>query len=138
MMAGDSRKLRAWDEFHGGIRRSGKTFDVLLSVEECTLSNRNEREQRSWGTTTTEQAQDNGEASLEALTPREEKVLRMLHGMSEDDSRKLQFALGADEETRMKLAMIEDQLLGFMDSTAEEGEDRFSPAEFLSSWLDNR
>lgn len=101
------------------------------------MSNRDERDKRSLGTTTTEQAQENDGASLEALTPREEKVLRMLHGMSEDDSRKLQFALGADEETRMKLAMIEDQLLAFI-SGEDDGEDPVSPAELLASWLDNR
>lgn len=44
---------------------------------------------------------------LEALTPEEEKALRMLHGMSEGDDHILKFALGADEETRLKLAMME-------------------------------
>lgn len=49
--------------------------------------------------------------SLEGLTTTEEKSLRMLHGLSEGDSHELKFALGADEETRLKLAMMEKHLL---------------------------
>lgn len=45
------------------------------------------------------------------LTPTEEKALRMLHGLTEGDSHELKFALGADEEARLKLAMMEKQLL---------------------------
>ena len=87
-------------------------------------------------TTTTETAPQGTEESLEALTPREEKVLRMRHGMSEDDSRSLQFALGADEETQIKLAMIESHLMECIASTSEADDDRPSPAELISSWLD--
>lgn len=49
--------------------------------------------------------------TLEGLTPVEEKALRMLHGLSEGDEHELKFALGADHETRLKLAMIEKELL---------------------------
>lgn len=88
-------------------------------------------------TTVTRSADAEQETSLQALTPQEEKVLRMAHGMSEDDSRALQFGLGADEETLLKLAMIEGQLLRCLESPQEVVEGRRpSPAELLSAWLD--
>lgn len=49
--------------------------------------------------------------TLDELSPMEEKALRMLHGLSEDDDHQLKFALGANEETRLKLAMMEKHLL---------------------------
>ena len=49
--------------------------------------------------------------SLEGLSPSEEKALRMLHGLSEGDAHQLKFALGANDETRLKLAMMEKHLL---------------------------
>ena len=51
------------------------------------------------------------ERNFEALTPEEEKTLRMLHGLSEDDDHVLKFALGANEEARAKLAMMEQNLI---------------------------
>ncbi len=45
------------------------------------------------------------------LTPTEEKALRMLHGLTEDDSHELKFGLGANADTRLKLAMMEKHLL---------------------------
>ena len=74
------------------------------------------------------------------LTPREEKVIRMRNGLSEGDSRALQFALGASRDASMKLAMIEQQLAECMTTDAPEeqfDDDRPSPAELLSSWLDD-
>lgn len=111
----------------------------MFSVEEWTLSNHNKKDQTSSVTTTTEESGVATETSLEALTPREEKVLRMLNGMSEEDARHLQFAIGASDETSMKLALIENQLINCLttDSPEDEfGEDRPSPAELLSAWID--
>jgi hypothetical protein len=51
------------------------------------------------------------ETNFEALTPEEEKVLRMRHGLSEDDNHSLKFALGANEEAQAKLAMMEKNLV---------------------------
>lgn len=48
---------------------------------------------------------------LKTLSPEEEKVLRMAHGLTEADSHTLSFALGADHETRLKLALMEKELL---------------------------
>lgn len=101
------------------------------------MSKDNRVERRSSVTTVTRGADVERETSLQALTPQEEKVLRMAYGMSEDDSRALQFGLGADEETRLRLAMIEGQLLRCLESPQEMGEGRRpSPAELLSAWLD--
>lgn len=50
-------------------------------------------------------------AALDGLSPLEEKALRMAHGLTEDDNHELSFALGADQETRLKLAMMERHLL---------------------------
>lgn len=58
-------------------------------------------------TTVTEATQ----AQFEALTPVEEKALRMLHGLSEGDAHELKFALGATQESRLELAMLEKRLL---------------------------
>ena len=112
---------------------------MYCSVEEWTLTKQNEKERSASVTTATEEARTETGASLEALTPQEEKLIRMLHGMSEDDSRTLQFGLGASVEAEMKLAMIERQLI---DTMRAEGGDagtearRQSPAELLSAWLD--
>jgi hypothetical protein len=59
-------------------------------------------------TTVTEERQ---ETNFEGLAPEEEKALRMLHGLTEKDDHELKFALGASEETRLKLAMMEKHLL---------------------------
>lgn len=62
-------------------------------------------------TTVTKSEPEVDERSLEALTPLEEKVLRMLHGLSESDEHELKFALGADEEQTLRLAALEQHLL---------------------------
>lgn len=59
-------------------------------------------------TTVTEERRD---TNFEGIAPEEEKVLRMLHGLTEEDDHELKFALGANEETRLKLAMMEKHLL---------------------------
>ena len=52
-------------------------------------------------------AHTTNDAGLSTLTPLEEKVIRMLHGLSEDDSKALEFAVGASEDARMRLALME-------------------------------
>jgi cell wall assembly regulator SMI1 len=119
-------------------RQPGWTFDVF-SVEEWTLSNHNEKNQKTSVTTTTEETREQSEASLDALTPQEEKVVRMIHGLSEEDSRALQFALGASDDAQMKIAMIEQQLVETMAKGTVDpaDDDRPSPAELLSAWIDS-
>ena len=102
------------------------------------MSNKESKKKPSSTTTTTEGASEEAESSLEGLTPTEEKVIRMRRGLSEDDNRELEFGLGAGEEAQMKLAMIEQQLVDQMSGTSEpRDDDRPSPAELLSSWLDD-
>lgn len=67
-----------------------------------------EKRQRQGSTSTVTEETD---GNMEALTPQEEKVIRMLHGLSEDDAHSLKFALGADDDTRARLAMMEKNLL---------------------------
>ncbi len=77
---------------------------------------------------------------METLTPQEEKLIRMVHGLGEDDSRSLQFGLGASVEAEMKLAMIERQLIdtiGGDGANSGQTQRRQSPAELLSAWLDD-
>lgn len=45
------------------------------------------------------------------LTPQEEKVVRARHGLAEEGDHELGFALGADDETRAKLANLEKFLV---------------------------
>lgn len=104
------------------------------------MSNRKEDKKMSSVATTTEGAREETETSLNTLTPREEKVVRMIHGLDEEDSRALQFALGASRDSQVKLAMIERQLVECINTEApaeEFDEDRQSPAELLSAWLDH-
>jgi hypothetical protein len=44
---------------------------------------------------------------LAALTPTEEKVIRMLHGLSEPDDAPLEFGIGASPDTMLNLALVE-------------------------------
>ena len=103
------------------------------------MSNHNEKNQKTSVTTTTEETREQTEASLDALTPQEEKVVRMIHGLSEEDTRALQFALGASDDAQMKIAMIEQQLIDTMVKGTVDpvDDDRPSPAELLSAWIDS-
>ncbi|RAL22154.1 hypothetical protein DL240_09875 [Lujinxingia litoralis] len=83
------------------------------------MSNQTKNQQRGSVVTTTETARSKSDTRLDVLSPQEEKVLRMLHGLSEEDSHELKFALGADEETRLKLAMMERDLHEALAPTAE-------------------
>lgn len=63
------------------------------------------------GTSTSVTEIQTGSEGFDALTPEEEKALRMLHGLSEDDNHMLKFGLGADSDTKLKLAMMEKFLI---------------------------
>lgn len=103
------------------------------------MSNQSDEQKKSSVTTTTEEAGDDTKGALRGLTPTEEKVVRMLEGLGEDGDRRLEFGLGADEQSRLKLALIEHQLSETIigEATPVDGDDdRQSPAELLSAWLD--
>ncbi|RVU43639.1 hypothetical protein EA187_12495 [Lujinxingia sediminis] len=74
------------------------------------MSNPTNKQQSGSVVTTTETSRSKSDTRLDVLSPQEEKVLRMLHGLGEEDTHELKFALGADEETRLKLAMMEREL----------------------------
>ena len=52
-----------------------------------------------------------GGQDLGVLTPEEERVLRMRHGLTEGTDHLLAFAPGASQETKLKLAMMEKNLI---------------------------
>lgn len=58
-------------------------------------------------TRTTERVGTTSDTSLATLTPLEEKVIRMLHGLGEDNDKALEFAVGASADARMRLTLME-------------------------------
>lgn len=69
------------------------------------------KKQRSTGTTTVTQEQSEAGGDMDVLTPEEERVVRMRHGLAEDDDHELKFGLGANEEALAKLANLEKFLV---------------------------
>lgn len=62
----------------------------------------------------------NEELPEDALSPEEEKVIRMLYGKSLKGQEALEFATGASMETSLKLALIEASLLEAFEAGALE------------------
>lgn len=52
---------------------------------------------------------------MPTLTPDEEKVVRMLHGLSEADDHPLEYAVGASEDSKLRLAVMEAQNIAVLD-----------------------
>lgn len=81
-----------------------------------------QRQSQTTVTTTGESSRSaERQQDLGVLTPQEEKVLRMLHGLTEEDHHELKFALGADDETRARLAMMEHYLIELFKGGPDEG-----------------
>ena len=55
------------------------------------------------------------EAPYELLEPLEEKVIRMRYGLSEEDSKELEYAVGASEESRERLGLMEANNIAELD-----------------------
>ena len=56
----------------------------------------------------TELQQQKGSASsYELLEPVEEPVIRMHYGLSESDDKRLEYAVGASEDSRLKVTLME-------------------------------
>lgn len=71
----------------------------------------NKHQSKTTVDTATQTSAEAEEQDNEVLTPLEEKVVRMLRGLSEDGQHELKFALGADEDARLRLAMMEKYLI---------------------------
>ena len=56
----------------------------------------------------------------ERLTPLEERVIRMLHGLSEDSDAPLVFAEGASIDTNHRLALMEANNLDYLHDQAPD------------------
>ncbi len=77
--------------------------------------------------------EDNGST----LTAEEEKVIRMLHGKSLRGQEALDFAEGATMETKLKLALIEANLLdAFQAGALDPDPDTGSPRSVLTDKFD--
>ncbi len=57
--------------------------------------------------TTTRQNQAPETSPYELLEPIEEKVIRMRYGLSEGDDKRLEYAVGASEDTRNRVTLME-------------------------------
>lgn len=66
---------------------------------------------RSTGTTTVTEESRRDREDMNVLTPEEEKVVRMRHGLAEEGDHELKFGLGANEEVLAKLANLEKFLV---------------------------
>lgn len=96
-----------------GTRNGVRQFNDSFFLSVCVLDTgwegsvlTDHKKQASQSSTTVIERDD-----LAILTPEEEKVLRMAHGLTEDDDHALSFAVGASEETCLKLALIEKELM---------------------------
>lgn len=58
-------------------------------------------------TTAVEPAKKLEPTPYELLEPVEEKVIRMYYGLSENDDKALEYAVGASEDTRMRVSLME-------------------------------
>ena len=56
---------------------------------------------------TTRHAQAPEASPYELLEPIEEKVIRMRYGLSENDDKRLEYAVGASEDTRNRVTLME-------------------------------
>ena len=64
--------------------------------------------QRTLAPTTTLDPSTKPESSpYDLLEPVEEKVIRMHYGLSENDEKALEYAIGASEDTRMRVSLME-------------------------------
>lgn len=71
------------------------------------------------------------------LTPEEEKVIRMLHGKGLKGHEVLEFAPGASMETKLRLALIEANLLEAFDAEPLEIDpDNGSPRSVIADELE--
>ena len=76
-------------------------------------------QRRGLKTTTLTESAPRAQADMDALTPQEERVVRLRHGLGEGDDYALKFGLGASEETLMKLANLERFLVEKFAHTAQ-------------------
>ncbi len=70
----------------------------------------------------------------ELLEPVEEKVIRMHYGLSENDDKALEYAVGASEDTRMRVSLMEAGNIAELDAEVPvaKGTDRQILREFVS------
>jgi hypothetical protein len=77
------------------------------------------KELRNAGTTTVTQDAPQTDLDMDLLTAEEERVVRMRHGLAEDDDYQPKFGLGASDDTLAQLANLEMFLVEKFARTAE-------------------
>lgn len=72
-------------------------------------------------------------APYDLLEPMEEKVIRMHYGLSEADDKSLEYAVGASEDTRMRVSLMEAGNIAELDAEVPiaENADRQVLREFV-------
>ena len=72
-------------------------------------------------------------APYDLLEPIEEKVIRMHYGLSEADDKSLEYAVGASEDTRMRVSLMEAGNIAELDAEVPiaENADRQVLREFV-------
>lgn len=87
-------------------------------------------------TTTVEPARKQETTPYELLEPVEEKVIRMHYGLSEDDDKALEYAVGASEDSRMRVSLMEAGNISELDGEVPvaQGADRKVLREFVKSF----
>ena len=87
-------------------------------------------------TTTTVAPERKPEATpYELLEPVEEKVIRMRYGLSENDEKALEYAVGASEDTRLRVSLMEAGNIAELDGDVPvaEGADKAVLQSFVNS-----
>ena len=116
-------KERTLGESQSASSTTTTTLDKIEVVEEIQVSEEVEVDLR--------------ERAGGALTAEEEKVIRMLHGRSLAGHEALEFAPGATMETRMRLALIEANLLdAFEAAPVEMDPDTGAPRSVIADELE--
>lgn len=75
-------------------------------MERVLVKEKETQKQKQVHTTTTTTSQPEA-TPYSLLEPVEEKVIRMRYGLSEADDKKLEYALGASEDTRIRVTLME-------------------------------
>ncbi len=87
-------------------------------------------------TTTVVPAKKQETTPYELLEPVEEKVIRMHYGLSENDDKALEYAVGASEDSRMRVSLMEAGNISELDGEVPvaQGADRKVLREFVKGF----
>ena len=107
----------------------------MTLVERRVLVKEKQLQKVAHTTTTVVTAKKTEAAPYDLLEPIEEKVIRMHYGLSEADDKALEYAVGASEDTRMRVSLMEAGNIAELDADVPvaENADREILREFVKS-----